>query len=336
MIVAGVSITLLGNVLYLFRLVPIALDITIIAMGLSLVMFNLGVINNSRSKFVHFSRAQIYQYLDLFIFILDDKQQIVDVNRPAINWFASHGIQWNALSSVKMKSVFEVLLSKGGYLESGSIEDGDAIIHFTGGEFPMVFKMDLQAIVDARGETLGSIVVLADVTENWMLIEKLEEKAGMDSLTGLANRHSYEGAKARFDTPVHLPLSVIVCDINGLKLVNDNFGHNYGDELIRVVAKTLEHQCPPKKFLARIGGDEFIYLLSGTKPEEADALIERIHAALANCDDHPFSLSMAIGRATKFTEGDNLDDIISLADSLMYEDKFAQKEADSATYRKTA
>jgi len=336
MIVAGISITLLGNILYLFRLVPIALDITIIAVCLSLFMFNLGVINNNRSKFVHFSRAQIYQYLDLFIFILDDKQQIVDINRPAINWFASHGIALNASSSIKMKSVFEALLSKGGYLESGTIEEGDAIIHFTGGEFHMVFKFDRQAIVDARGETLGSIAVLTDITENWMLIEKLEEKAGMDSLTGLANRRSYEGAKERFDTPAHLPLSVIVCDINELKLVNDNFGHNYGDELIRVVAKTLERQCPPKKFIARIGGDEFIYLLSSTKPEEADALIERIHAALARCDDHPFSLSVAIGRATKFTERDNLDDIISLADSLMYEDKFIQKQADSATYSKTA
>ena len=336
MIVTGVSITFVGNVLYLLHLVPIALDITIITMSLSLVMFNLGVINNNRSKFVHFSRAQIYQYLDLFIFILDEKQQIVDINRPAINWFASHGIQLNAAGSIKMKSIFEALLNKGGYLESGTIEEGDAIIHFTGGEFPVIFRLDQQPIVDARGETLGSIAVLTDITQNWMLIEKLEEKAGMDCLTGLANRRSYEGAKERFDTSEHLPLSVIMCDVNELKQVNDTFGHDYGDELIRVVAKTLECHCPPKRFIARIGGDEFIYLLPGTNPEDADALTGRVCASLARCDDYPFNLSVATGSATKFTEDENLDDIIALADSRMYEDKISKKRAAFAVYRKGA
>ena len=336
MIVAGISITLVGNVLHLLRLFPVALDITIIATSLSLVMFNLGVINNNRSKFVHFSRAQIYQYLDLFIFILDDKRQIVDVNRPAITWFASHGIRVNASGSIKMKSIFDALLSKGGYLESGTIDKGDAIIHFTGGEFPMVFRMDLQAIVDAKGETLGSIAVLTDITQNWMLIEKLEEKAGMDCLTGLANRRSYEGAKERFDTSEYLPLSVVMCDIYELKQVNDTLGHDYGDELIRVVAKILECECPAKRFVARIGGDEFIYLLPGTTPEEADALIERVCAALTRCDDYPFDLSVATGLATKFNEYDNLDDIIAQADRRMYEDKISKKQAVFKSYRKGA
>jgi len=337
MIVVGISFTLLGNVLYLMRLVPIALDITIITMSLSLVMFALGVINNNRSKFVHFSRAQIYQYLDLFIFILDDKQQIVDINRPAINWFTSHGISVNASGLVKMKTLLGALLSKGGYLESGTVENGDAVIHFIGGEFPVVFKLNQQAIVDARGETLGSIAVLTDITENWMLIEKLEEKAGMDSLTGLANHRSYEGAKNRFDTSDHLPLSVIMCDINELKQVNDTLGHDYGDELIQVIANTLESQCPPKKFIARVGGDEFIYLLPGTKPEDADALIERINDVLARCHDYSFNLSVATGRATKFTEDERLDDIVALADSRMYEDKITKKQAAAiAAHRKTA
>ena len=335
MMVTGVSITLVGNVFYLLRLFPAALDITIITMSLSLVMFNLGIINNNKSKFVHFSRAQIYHYLDLFVFVLDEKQQIVDINRPAINWFSSNGINLSASNSTKLESVIESLLRKGGYVESGAIDKEDAVIHFSGGEFPVVFRLNQQAIVDARGETLGSIAVLTDITQNYMLIEKLEEKAGMDCLTGLANRLSYEGAKERLNAPDHLPLSVIMCDVNGLKQVNDTHGHEHGDEMLRVVAKVLESECPPNKFVARIGGDEFIYLLSGTKPEDADALIERICAALARCDDNPFSLSVATGAATKFTADENLDDIIALADSRMYENKTAGKQAAFTTYVST-
>jgi len=327
MMVTGVSITLLGNIFYLLGRLPEALDITIITASLSLVMFNFGIINNNNSKFVHFSRAQIYHYLDLFIFVLDEKQQIVDVNKPAINWFAANGIPFSALNSSKLESVIVTLLSKGGYIECGSIDDGDAVIHYTGGEFHMVFKLSLRIIVDARGETHGSIAVLTDTTQNWMLIEQMEEKAGMDCLTGLPNRHSYEGAKERLNAPEHLPLSVIVCDVNGLKQVNDTRGHEYGDEVIRVIAKVLESECPHKNFVARVGGDEFIYLLPHTSPEDTEALIKHINMVLANCNDGPVRLSVAFGAATKFTEDDNIDDILSLADSRMYENKTVQKQA---------
>ena len=326
MMVTGISITLLGNIFHLLGLLPEAIDITIITTSLSLVMFSLGIINNNKSKFVHFSRAQIYHYLELFIFVLDEKQQIVDVNRPAINWFSANGIPYSELNFKKLESVMDILLSKGGYVESGSIDEGDAVIHYTGGEFHMVFRLSHRTIVDARGETFGSIVVLTDTTQNWMLIEQMEEKAGMDCLTGLPNRHSYEGAKERLNAPEHLPLSVIVCDVNGLKQVNDTRGHEYGDEVIRVIAKILESECPRKNFVARVGGDEFIYLLPCTGPEDTDALIEHINMVLANSNDGPVRLSVAFGAATKFTENDNIDDILSLADSRMYENKTAQKQ----------
>jgi len=158
----------------------------------------------------------------------------------------------------------------------------------------------------------------------------------MDCLTGLANRRSYEGAKERLDDPEHLPLSVIMCDVNGLKQVNDTFGHQYGDEMIRVVGKTLECECPQNNFVARIGGDEFIYLLPRTKPEDADLLIERIHDALTRCDDNQFTLSVAVGAATKLTMDENLDDIISLAYDRMYKNKAAIKKAALTVYKKPA
>jgi len=319
----------------MLHIFPEAMDITIITVSLSLVVFNLGIINNNKSKFVHFSRAQIYQYLDLFIFVLDEKQQIVDINRPAVNWFSSNGIQINALNYSKLENVINALLCKGGYIESGSVEKGEAIIHYSGGEFPLVFNLSQQAIIDARGETLGDIAVLTDVTQNWKLIETLEEKAGMDCLTGLANRRSYEGAKQRLDVLEYLPLTVIMCDVNGLKQVNDTLGHDYGDELIKVVAKILENSCPHKKFIARVGGDEFIYLLPNTNPEEAAALTENIFSSLSNCGEYPFIPSVAIGAATKFAGSESLDEIIAIADGRMYQNKLAIKQSAYTNFIKT-
>jgi len=181
-------------------------------------------------------------------------------------------------------------------------------------------------MTDANGDSIGSIAVFTDVTQNRMLIEKLEKKAGMDSLTGLANHMAFNGARKRFDTPEHLPLSIIVCDANRLKHVNDTLGHQHGDMLLRVIAEVLEKACPKSGFVARIGGDEFIYLLSCTSPDASYALIKQIKNMLSKLENLPFVVSVALGTATKHSVEENLDDVIALADSHMYEDKKQMKE----------
>ena len=156
----------------------------------------------------------------------------------------------------------------------------------------------------------------------------LEEKAGMDPLTGIANRTSYAGAKNRLNNPEHLPLSVIICDVNGLKTVNDTLGHKHGDKLIQAIAKTLESECPKSGFLARIGGDEFIFLLPRTDAEAVYLLIDQIcEALMLRNKEVSYDLSVALGAATKNTEEQDLDEIIDIADNLMYKNKKGIKES---------
>jgi len=328
MMVVGVSLTLVGNVITLLQLLPAAIDPTVITMSLSLIFFHLAIINNNRSKFVRFSRGQIYHYLDLFIFVLNERHQIVDINRPAIEWFSSQGISISSLNYSALESVIETLLRNGGRLEDDSSNEEGVFIHYSGVDFPMVLSLRKHEIVDARGEAIGSIAVFTDVTQNRMLIDRLEAKAGMDPLTGLANRMAYEGAKKRLDTPEYLPLSVIMCDVNGLKYVNDNLGHKYGDMMLQAVSKILEDVCPRECFVARIGGDEFIYLLPCTQHEAALALIKQINEALARCKNNPFVVSAALGTATKSSADENLNDVIALADSRMYGNKKQMKGQD--------
>ena len=323
LMVIGVSFTLLGNIVTLLELLPQAIDPTLIAMSLSMILFNLAIINNNKSKFVRFSHGMIYNYLNLYILVLDENHHVVDFNRPALDWFSSRGIVLNAST---IDNITEALLRKGKGTKKSSEEYGSIDYYINCGDFPVVLNLRTHKMADANGDSIGSIAVFTDVTQNRMLIEKLEKKAGMDSLTGIANHMAFDGARKRLDAPEYLPLSIIVCDANGLKQINDTLGHQHGDMLLRVIAEVLEKACPKTGFVARTGGDEFIYLLSCTSPDASYALIEQIKNVLSNLDNLPFVVSVALGTATKHSMEENLEDVIALADSRMYKDKKQFKE----------
>ena len=86
----------------------------------------------------------------------------------------------------------------------------------------------------------------------------------------------------RLDTPRNLPISIIVGDINSLKLVNDIFGHIFGDMLLKKVAKTMKRVCRADDIIARWAGDEFVLLLPRTSSLEARKIVERIKSEISN------------------------------------------------------
>lgn len=142
-----------------------------------------------------------------------------------------------------------------------------------------------------------------------------------DPMTNLYNRRYFEEALQRLDTPGNYPLCIVSCDLNGLKLVNDIFGHVAGDRLIMQIAESLSKACRIHDFAARIGGDEFAMVLPNTSSTIAEQLLLRIKTGFVQQSFCGVVVSASFGFAVKTESHQKLDEIILTADEMMYGNK---------------
>jgi diguanylate cyclase (GGDEF)-like protein len=176
-------------------------------------------------------------------------------------------------------------------------------------------------ILGRNGKTGGVVIVFRDFTATMEKLNQVEYLSYHDKLTGLYNRRFYEEEVRRLDTERNLPLSIIMGDVNGLKLLNDSFGHLVGDELLRKVAEVLKNACRNDEIIARLGGDEFVILLPKTDEPEAERIINRLKQMNALEEVNSLDVSVAFGAATKLDPEDNAWEVLKRAEEKMYQEK---------------
>lgn len=186
-------------------------------------------------------------------------------------------------------------------------------------------------IIDKYGNIFGMVMVFRDVSKEKEHENQVLYLSYHDALTGLYNRRFVEEEIARLDTKRQLPLSVIIGDVNGLKITNDIFGHDAGDKLLRKISETIRECCRKEDIIARWGGDEILILLPGTPLEYTRLLENRIQESLAKKSEGLLHLSISLGYAVKQKETDDIHQILRLAEERMYR----QKLSDGKEYRET-
>jgi len=172
-----------------------------------------------------------------------------------------------------------------------------------------------------NGEIVGAVVTFNDITEKRKIEREIQYLSFHDPVTDLYNKTFFQEELKRLDVERNLPISVIVGDINGLKLTNDILGHEAGDELIRAAAQTMKEVCRADDIIARTGGDEFIVLLPSTSLQEAEKIGERIKDNIEAKKINMFKGSISIGCAMKTEADESIDEVLNRADKRMYLDK---------------
>lgn len=176
-------------------------------------------------------------------------------------------------------------------------------------------------IIDKQGKTYGVVMVFRDITQEKEWQEKILYLSYYDTLTGLYNRRFMEEELKRQEQKGSLPLSVIMADVNGLKLANDVFGHAEGDKLLQKAAEAIKKCCRKDDMVCRWGGDEFLVVLPNTSAQTAEKIINRIKRACQAYGTEHLRLSIALGSATKETTEESLNRVIKEAEERMYRQK---------------
>ena len=177
-----------------------------------------------------------------------------------------------------------------------------------------------------KNQSDNVIAIIRNVTLQRDNLERIAYLSYHDQLTGLYNRRFYEEEMYRLDTERNLPFSIIMLDVNGLKLTNDVFGHKIGDELLIRTANIMKQECRTEDIIARLGGDEFAILLPGTTSEKAAEISERIYRAAQQEKMEEAVVSIAAGWATKTAKEKNIHDTLIEAEEKMYARKIIETQ----------
>lgn len=176
-------------------------------------------------------------------------------------------------------------------------------------------------IRDKDNNIVGCVLVFRDFSEKKEKQRWIEFLSYHDQLSGLYNRRFFEEELLRLDTKRNLPISLVFADVNGLKTINDAFGHHVGDQLINKVADVFLAECRADDIISRTGGDEFVIILPNTDSVSSEKLIKRIKSKIEKQKIMNINISISFGWDTKQSEAQSVWDVLKNAENYMYKKK---------------
>jgi diguanylate cyclase (GGDEF)-like protein/PAS domain S-box-containing protein len=182
-------------------------------------------------------------------------------------------------------------------------------------------------IKNLQNEMLGVVLVFRDSTQKQKQKRMIEYLSFHDVLTELYNRRFFEEEMKRLDTSRNYPLTIIMGDLNGLKLTNDAFGHYEGDKLLKQTAELFRTYLRSEDIAARWGGDEFAVLMPHTTSEDAEKIVQRIVKGASKKKSDKGILSIAFGWATKIDNTIELEEVFKNAEEYMYKKKISENQS---------
>ncbi|HAS74240.1 MAG TPA: hypothetical protein DCS67_08870, partial [Clostridiales bacterium UBA8960] len=269
------------------------------------------------------NRAIVDVHPDL-IFVCDQTGVILDVQSSRFEKVSLFGLQSYIGKTIKDALPVEIATLAYEAIENALNQSGIQSFEFSYNQQNVSTFFETRMVKTSGKNVLAIVRNVTEQKQNQMLIEKLSYR---DQLTGLYNRRFYEEELQRLDTRRNLPMSLVLLDVNGLKLTNDAFGHQTGDELLRRVSSIVAHCCRTDDIISRIGGDEFVILLPSTSSEDAEIVVDRIYQSIDQESMDTIKLSVSIGYATKTDQDQMMSEIFTLAEDNMYRKKLHESQS---------
>jgi diguanylate cyclase (GGDEF)-like protein/PAS domain S-box-containing protein len=250
------------------------------------------------------------------LFVIDKENgDILEVNESACNIYGYSREEMLNLKSMDMSYEPDETAKAAKEMDTEQVE---IPLRFHKKKDGIVFPVEITATLLNWKNKNALLVVSKDITERRQTENNLIYLSYHDQLTGLYNRRFFEEELLRLDTRRNLPLSIAMGDVNGLKLVNDSFGHLKGDQLLKSVALVMRKVCREDDILARLGGDEFAIILPNTSETDAEKVVTRIMDNAATEKIEGLGISISFGYQTKITDDKDINLIMKETEERMY------------------
>lgn len=253
--------------------------------------------------------------------ITTDKNGCIDIMNPTAEEITGYKLE--QVKGNKLEDVFQLVDSLSGESIDNPVEEVLAtgeIVSMSADTTLIDKKGYIYQIADSaapiqkgEGKIQGVVLVFSNISR--------------DNLTGLYNNSFMVEIIRRLDDKNHLPISIIMIDINGLKLVNDGYSHKEGDKLLIKTAEVLLSCVTKQGFVGRWGGDEFVVLLPWTNEEKAMKISDEISIKSDEIMLNEINLSLGIGAATKIDSKQDIYKILHRAEDKVLIDKLIRKKS---------
>jgi len=270
------------------------------------------------------------------IIILNSDGYIIDANKTALDILGIYSIndieKLNFFNLFNLPSDFKNKLNENQHIRYEVKLKFKKLLHkfsFKSYKKGIIFLDILISLLNIPNikDSEGYLLYIQDITERKEDENRIIYLSFHDGLTNLYNRSFFEEEIKRLDVERQFPISIVVVDINGLKLVNDTYGHSYGDILLKKTTQKLIECFRKEDIISRWGGDEFIVLLSRTPAEVAFDIINRVKSICDKEKVFNIPLNISIGVSSKVNESQDINDVIKEAESNMIKNKLITKES---------
>lgn len=217
-------------------------------------------------------------------------------------------------------------------MEDGHEREAEVFLHHKDGHrLPVMVRAT--ALRNRDGKIIGAIETFSnntDVVDTRRKLQKMRQAALTDALTGISNRRHVEGrlsaAIAEFQNN-SAPSGLLFIDVDHFKQFNDSYGHNIGDTVLRMVARTIRHSLRSTDTVGRWGSEEFVAILGEVLDENAllaaaDKVRAQVEHSRLDLDEQSMAVTVSIG-GTLLRQDDTIDSFVARADELMYKSKQA-------------
>ena len=299
----------------------VTIDFICILLSISMILIAVSLYKYELFGLMPLAYSRLFDVLDQPILILSEHGTVVRANAEAVRVFAD--------IDAKRQTMLSELFDSDGDAPSAA-EAGTRGCKKTMNGQTRYYAVNMISLdPESPDNTRGYLAVLTDTTSHVEQVRSLENLAAGDPLTGLYNRrHFFATSGQIFDTAKAsgLPVSLVVFDIDNFKAINDGFGHQAGDYVLRSVSEAISHQLRSNDMLARFGGDEFILMLGSADTDTALSVADRICSAVRNGEymfdgkriELTLSAGIGGGCTTLFKD---MDELMALADNALYDAK---------------